>query len=217
MWQVTSGPCSIDDNHCLRSPNYPEKYGKGQTCTITIPNPSSAVPIVVKSFETESRWDKLVVNKAVYSGNDGPEGVVPQGSISWSSDSSVEKSGFLLCPKGHESMTTTTTVTSSSADSMWKVKLGQCQVDVEGCVTSPNYPQNYGSRESCLIDVNADKATPIKVESFLTESRFDQLKVNGQYYSGSGQGLSGVLPVGSVTWKSDGSVQKAGWKLCPTP
>merc|ERR1711971_375256 len=116
MWQVTDGPCSIDAHHCLRSPNYPDNYDKKQSCTIEV-DASLAAPIVATSFETEARYDKLVVNGASYSGSDGPVGVVPQGSISWSSDGSVQKSGFMLCPIGATSTTTTTTI--SSIPSMW--------------------------------------------------------------------------------------------------
>lgn len=214
MWQVTYGPCSIDANHCLRSPNYPSKYANNQVCTIAIDD-SLAEPIVVKDFQTEAKYDKLIVNGNAYSGKAGPDGIVPQGSISWSSDGSVHQTGFNLCPQSATTITTTTTI--SSTPSMWKIKVGQCQVDGSGCVSSPNYPKKYGKKDNCVISVDSEKATPIKVESFLTESKHDKLKVNGKFYHGSGAGLEGVLPVGRMAWVSDGSVEKSGWRLCPTP
>jgi len=213
MWQVTDGPCSIDANYCLRSPNYPSAYGNRQACTIAIDD-SLAVPILVKDFQTEAKYDKLIVNGDAYSGNAGPDGIVPQGSISWSSDSTVQETGFVLCP---QSAATTTTTTISPRPSMWKVTVGQCQLDDSGCVSSPNYPGKYGKNDNCVISVDSEKATPIKVDSFLTESKWDKLEVNGKFYHGTGTGLEGVLPVGHMTWASDGSVEKSGWRLCPTP
>jgi hypothetical protein len=71
--------------------------------------------------------------------------------------------------------------------------------------------------DKCIISVDSEKATPIKVDSFLTESKYDKLEVNGKFYHGTATGLEGVLPVGHMTWTSDGSVEKSGWRLCPTP
>jgi len=213
MWQVTDGPCSIDANYCLRSPNYPSEYGPKQACTVAVDN-SLAVPIFVKDFLTEAKYDKLIVNGAAYTGSAGPSGIVPQGSISWSSDGTVQKTGFVLCPQG---AVTTTTTTISSTPAMWKVTVGQCQVDDSGCVSSPNYPGKYGKRDKCVISVDSAKATPIKVDSFLTEAKYDKLKVNDKFYHDTGAGLEGVLPVGQMTWASDGTVEKSGWRLCPTP
>jgi len=170
---------------------------------------------VVRGFETENRYDKLIVNGEPFSGNSGPSGIVPQGSISWSSDSTVEKTGFHLCPQS-ATATTTTTTTIPYSQSMWEVKVGQCQIDRSGCVSSPNYPEKYGSNDKCVISVTPWKATPIKVESFHTES-YDKLQVNGKFYHSDGAGLEGVLPVGDMVWESDGSLEKSGWKLCPTP
>lgn len=213
MWQVTHGPCTIDGNHCLRSPNYPSKYAGNQVCTIAIDD-SLAEPIAVKAFETEAKYDKLIINGDAYSGNVAPNGIVPQGSISWSSDGSVSKTGFNLCPQSATTIPTTTII--SPTPGMWKVMVGQCQVDASGCVASPNYPEKYGKNDNCVISVVSEKASQIKVENFLTESKYDKLMVNGKFYHGLGAGLDGVLPVGPMVWTSDGSVEKSGWRLCPT-
>ena len=53
----------------------------------------------MKAFQTEAKYDKLIINGNAYSGNVGPSGIVPEGSISWSSDGSVSKTGFNLCPQ----------------------------------------------------------------------------------------------------------------------
>jgi hypothetical protein len=72
----------------------------------------------------------------------------------------------------------------------------------------------YGNSQSCVISVLGNVGA-ITVEAFSTESGYDKLTVNGMAYSGSA-GPQGVTPTPSVniTWLSDGSVTKAGWKIC---
>jgi len=93
---------------------------------------------------------------------------------------------------------------------------GPCVLDAAGCVSSPNFPSNYGSNERCTIGPNFGTIT---VESFDTENNWDKLFVDGTTYMGS-NGPAGVNAVGDITWNSDGSVSKKGWKICgpvPTP
>jgi len=59
------------------------------------------VPTVVEHFETEHGYDYVTLNGQHYSGqdkSDGPEGIVPNdGTLTWTSDSSNEYSGWRLC------------------------------------------------------------------------------------------------------------------------
>ena len=91
---------------------------------------------------------------------------------------------------------------------------GSCTATAEGCITSPNWPANYGNSESCAIAVGTDVS--LWVQSFATEARYDKLTVNGVQYSGSGVGLDGlVVRVGDViTWRSDSAVTAAGFSIC---
>jgi len=112
----------------------------GPSPTPPSPTPPSGDRIVVKRFNTEGKFDKLQVNGAEYSGTDGPDGVTPVGEVVWSSDYSVQHAGWRLC------------MTSGS----WKVLSGPCKEEwFTGCVTSPNYPNNYGSNENCRLTAGA--------------------------------------------------------------
>ncbi|CAJ1461092.1 unnamed protein product [Effrenium voratum] len=97
MWQVVEGKCTLDAENCILSPNFPEEYGTSETCKIAV-NTSAAVPIQVANFSTELRFDSLMFDCKYFSGDRGPEGLVPQGAIAWSSDESVVSSGWRLCP-----------------------------------------------------------------------------------------------------------------------
>merc|ERR1740130_1746801 len=95
MWLVTSGPCKVDGD-CVSSPNFPQQYSNNEACVIGI-DATKAKPIVVKQFDTEKGYDKLVVNGWPYSGVAGPDGALPIGTVQWSSDISLVRAGWQLC------------------------------------------------------------------------------------------------------------------------
>ena len=99
--QVTHGSCSIDSDGCATSPNYPFNYGSHQACTFL----ASGILIKSVDFQTEI-YDKLTVNTQAYSGAIGPAAVLATGSMSWTSDNSVQSKGWKICPEA----TTATTV-----------------------------------------------------------------------------------------------------------
>merc|ERR1712226_1440862 len=61
-WQVSSGPC-VKTGRCITSPGYPSNYGNSQECDISI---TGSVRLEVEAFNTESGYDKLVVNGQVF-------------------------------------------------------------------------------------------------------------------------------------------------------
>merc|ERR1711904_102174 len=85
--------------------------------------------------------------------------------------------------------------------------------DDESCVMSNNYPENYGTTEKCTI--RAHQEVPLRVISFSTEPRYDELVVNGNTYSGTEGPRDGDVPKGEMTWESDSSITRKGWKICP--
>eukprot|EP00928_Gymnodinium_smaydae_P052825 TRINITY_DN3697_c0_g1_i4.p1 TRINITY_DN3697_c0_g1~~TRINITY_DN3697_c0_g1_i4.p1 ORF type:complete len:2404 (-),score=413.62 TRINITY_DN3697_c0_g1_i4:118-7329(-) len=94
------------------------------------------------------------------------------------------------------------------------VNEGECKLtDGGNCVTSPNYPSHYGSSQSCTI-LPPPGSAPIEMKYFNTESGFDKLFVNGQAYQGAIAEGTTVTTSSEMTWTSDGSVQRKGWKLC---
>ena len=67
MWAVTSGPCTVDADGCVRSPGYPANYGMREKCRIAV-DLSAAAPIRVDLFATEEPYDHLEVNCKAYAG-----------------------------------------------------------------------------------------------------------------------------------------------------
>lgn len=68
-----------------------------EVCAIAV-NTTAAVPIVVQNFSTEKDYDAVIVNCKIYSGTDGPAGVIPDSTIYWFSDGSVNAAGWRICP-----------------------------------------------------------------------------------------------------------------------
>merc|ERR1719468_391818 len=85
-----------------------------------------------------------------------------------------------------------------------------CQM-IDNCISSNNYPNGYGNNEECTVELFGD--IPFVTESFTTESRYDKLTVGGVEYSGNSGPPKGSYS-GSISWSSDFSVTKAGWKMC---
>ena len=72
----------------------------------------------------------------------------------------------------------------------------------------------YGDGEACSVSFGGS-AKPLAVYHFDTESGYDKLYVNGVAHEGSGDGPLAVS-ASTMTWSSDGSVTKTGWKICVT-
>merc|ERR1712151_169081 len=111
------------------------------------PNPTpSPSGIRVQSFNTEGGYDLLQVNGVDYSGTDGPVGVTPVGEVVWSSDYSVQQTGWRLC--------------MASGSPQWRVIEGPCGVDSSGCALSPNYPNRYAVNQKCRLVVGNNAPQP---------------------------------------------------------
>lgn len=90
----------------------------------------------------------------------------------------------------------------------FRVTSGDCRIK-GGCVTSPNYPNNYGDNQACTISSSG----PWTAVRFQTEQHWDILTVNGVKYSG-GSGPPGMTLGGRIHWSSDVWGKESGWKLC---
>lgn len=100
-----------------------------------------------------------------------------------------------------------------STQTAWAVQVGPCTIDQAGCLLSPNFPREYSTSQKCEISVRKQNPSPIVVETFLTEEKYDYLTVNSKEYSGE-QGPEGVVPRGPIVWTSDYETPSKGWKLC---
>jgi len=94
------GPCIVD-GACARSPNYPSNnYGNHQSCTITPTGLAVGQLLSATAFNTESGYDKLIVNGAPYDGTTGPSNVVlGSAPFTWSSDYSITRTGWEVCAR----------------------------------------------------------------------------------------------------------------------
>lgn len=99
MWWVASGPCTMEDNGCITSGNWPAKYGPKEQCQIGV-EPGKAKPIHVKFWETERKYDVMKINGEYFSGSKAPNGIIPTSTIFWGSDSKDERKGWQICPRG---------------------------------------------------------------------------------------------------------------------
>jgi len=157
------------------------------------------------SFHTEGGYDSLLIRSYKWNG------LVPALTFSleqnqtliWTADSWLSRPGWRICPDIQEVPT---------PSSMWSVN-GSCSVDADDCLTSPNFPQNYGSSESCYVTVLWPHH-PAIVADFRTEQEHDMLTINGINYSGS-QIPYMMRMDGEMIWTSDQGSQKAGWRICP--
>merc|ERR1719323_1561895 len=92
-FEVTAGTGCETVGNCIQSNNHPSNYGNNEGCTIS----AWDVALTVDAFNTERRYDFLNVVGVDYSGTSGPSSGTYSGVISWSTDSSVTKSGWKLC------------------------------------------------------------------------------------------------------------------------
>ena len=99
-WQY-SGPCQVS-GACLRSPNFPSKYGVNERCEAFLPDFSV---VTVRSFATETFKDFLTIDGQWYSGPQwfGPQSFVIRSGISWASDGVGNGKGWELCVEGSPS------------------------------------------------------------------------------------------------------------------
>ena len=109
---------------------------------------------------------------------------------------------------------------------LWHVghsKWAHCHVTADGCIAddaSGSSAVVYGNNEACSFTftgtANIVSAGGQHGAHMSTESGNDMITVDGVSHSGSGLNWE-VAVAGSkaFTWRSDGSVQGGGFKLCP--
>ena len=118
------------------------------------------------------------------------------------------------CECGYDNNWRPGTLTSNGSmctwPSPWTVESGSCETD-GACITSPNYPNNYGSSQSCSMRSSASGL--LTCEAYDTESEWDHLDVGGRSYSGQ-DCPSGYTQDGEMHWHTDGSVTHSGFRIC---
>jgi subtilisin family serine protease len=118
----------------------------------------------------------------------------------------------LLCvAEGGAPPTPTPQPTPAPPPGTWTIDGSGCVEDGASCISSLNHPGNYGNNQVCNIVLAG--SVSISVSAFNTESGYDTLSMGGSSYSGTSAPPSGSY-TGVISWNSDYSVTRSGWKLC---
>jgi hypothetical protein len=129
------------------------------------------------------------------------------------SDLKAGDTNALLCvAEGGAPPTPTPQPTPAPPPGTWVISGSGCEMD-GNCIQSLNHPSNYGNNQQCSVELYG--AIPLSVSAFDTERSYDVLSVGGRYYSGTSGPANGAYS-GTMTWSSDFSVTRSGWKLCRT-
>lgn len=219
---MSIGPCqvSVDDHACIQSSNFPAPYGNSERCSMRVAG-SGAHFLEVVAFETELTWDYINFHGQHFSGT--ADKVLPlqgkelDGTISWNSDAGVAGHGWKLCARD-TAPTSTVTMTTTGMPGSWIVE-GPCQGDPNDtkCVTSPNYPENYGNNQQCSMYIAGGREMYLVDTGFETEAGYDFLTVDGHIFSGSYKevrALHGFKMHEGMKWQSDSSGSAPGWRIC---
>ena len=101
-----------------------------------------------------------------------------------------------------------------------QVNNGPCSLSEAGsCITSPDYPSNYGEEETCTIIVL--EAGYLTARVFKMQDDEDILTIGGEEYYGTdttGPQIHQVTTGTTVSWSSDYDASECGrWKVCWLP
>jgi hypothetical protein len=114
------------------------EYGNNEYCSILVnPDTTYTGPLSIKRFETEHDYDVLTVNGEAYSGDRGPQDIVPRGAITWRSDESVKGHGWRICMKVATTTITTTTPSTTTTITSTTARLIEGLTPEESAVYNP--------------------------------------------------------------------------------
>lgn len=161
----------------MLSPNWPSYYGDKHKCKIKIKNPNGA-KLQVVDFLLEHRYDFLTVNHKKYTGSTGPMDTVAKGTIEWSSDYSVKKTGWKICEEPQTTDATCDTVGDDVAKPEGETATVKCP---SGCARKTIWGSNPYSTDSglCRAAVHAGLSGRIKVKFVGKKSNFKGTLKNG--------------------------------------
>ena len=205
MRSLTSGSCTLLEDGCLTTPNFPDDHD-GSSCEVSI-DPEWTGVVFVEYMYAHSQ-DTFHVDGEPVPGDEGQQsgvhGMAPRSSLVWPPHHSWGT--WKLC--------------QVAAFPPWRVVEGNCHIDREGCFVSSYVFYDYCSADFCIVEFPEDWAGSLNV----VEAQFDDdnlygsyrdapsiLTVNGQSHLLTSNedvllaGLQGMLAVGSgFTWQKHG-------------
>ena len=217
MWSLTSGSCTLLEDGCLTTPNFPDDHD-GSSCDVSIHPEWTGVLFV--EYMSAFSWDTFHIDGEPVPGDVGQQsavhGMAPRSSLVWSPLYSW--STWKLC--------------QVNALPPWRVAEGNCHIDREGCFVN-SYVSGYVScfAEWCIVEFRGDWAGSLNV----VEAHFDDdnvyesygnspsiLTVNGQSHVLTSSadvllaGVQGMVAVGrGFTWQKTGVGLCNRVKICP--
>jgi len=89
-----------------------------------------------------------------------------------------------------------------------------CDV-ASNCVSSKNYPSQHGNHEECTVTIKKDAKLTVS-DPFDIERNYDFLRVKNVAKWAASELPSILMSGDTITWTTDYSVSKSGWKICFT-
>jgi len=168
-WQVTSGPCSIDEDGCASSPGFcdTDNYPTSQMCLINVGTTNASIK--VDTFVTEQCFDMIAVRVGGlwqnFSGATSPAGIRPDPGtdIFWTSDLNVTARGWRLCPdlsspRFPPPAPAPATAQATSPDTASTATPGTAPANE--LKPRPEFPQSIPTTSSVPAPVPAQQSTP---------------------------------------------------------
>jgi len=81
------------------------------------------------------------------------------------------------------------------------------------CVSSQNYPSHYGNQQSCTVTMTQNVRLAVQ-SPFEIERNYDWLRINNAAKWTAGEIPSTLTSGSTISWSTDYSVTKDGWKIC---
>jgi len=97
----------------------------------------------------------------------------------------------------------------------WFSIVGDCDVQEDNCVSSGNFPLEYGPNEDCTVTVLQD-AYIVSSTVWNLEEDYDHIYINGNDVESTFQVPNSLVIGDTIRWTSDASSSHEGWQLCFT-
>jgi len=100
----------------------------------------------------------------------------------------------------------------SNVGGVFSVSGSGCTVS-GSCVSSQNYPSHYGNQQSCTVTMTQNVRLAVQ-SPFEIERSYDWLRINNAAKWTAGEIPSTLTSGSTISWSTDYSVTKDGWKIC---
>jgi len=113
---------------------------------------------------------------------------------------------------GHQCVVLSSGGDNGGATGVFSVSGSGCTVS-DSCVSSKNYPSHYGNQQSCTVTMTQNVRLAVQ-SPFEIERSYDYLRINNAEKWTAGEIPSTLTSGSTISWSTDYSVTKDGWKIC---